>query len=96
VTTTGLWNIADDTPDAVAVVDAMGGLLTYRELAARADRYGRGLQGLGLAPGDVLVMLLPNTVENLAVYFAAIQTGLYVVAVNWHLTGAEIAYIVSD
>ena len=34
----GLWNIARDTPDAVAVVDVHGGQLTYGELAARADR----------------------------------------------------------
>ncbi|WP_046299955.1 acyl-CoA synthetase [Mycobacterium sp. UM_Kg27] len=92
----GLWNIARDTPDAVAVVDVHGGQLTYGELAARADRYGRGLQAMGLAPGDVLVMVLPNIVDTLAVYFAAMQTGLYIVAVNWHLTGPEIGYILSD
>ncbi|MCW2686184.1 MAG: fadD4 4 [Mycobacterium sp.] len=96
MTTAGLWNIAQEQPDAVAVVDALGGTLTYHGLIERADRYGRGLQGMGLRPGDVLVMLLPNTVENLAVYFAAMQTGLYIVAVNWHLTGPEIAYIISD
>ncbi|QZA07330.1 acyl-CoA synthetase [Mycolicibacter heraklionensis] len=92
----GLWNIARDTPDAVAVVDVHGGQLTYGELAARADRYGRGLQAMGLEPGDVLVMVLPNIVDTLAVYFAAMQTGLYIVAINWHLTGPEIGYILSD
>ncbi|HET9874165.1 MAG TPA: AMP-binding protein, partial [Mycobacterium sp.] len=51
MTDTGLWNIAREQPDAVAVVDVMGGELTYRELVARADRYGRGLQALGLRPG---------------------------------------------
>ena len=29
-------------------------------------------------------------------YFAAIETGLYVVPVNWHQVGAEIGYILSD
>ncbi|HEU4361131.1 MAG TPA: AMP-binding protein, partial [Mycobacterium sp.] len=96
MTDTGLWNIARDSPDAVAVVDVLGGELTYRDLAARADQYGRGLQALGLRPGDVLVMVLPNVVDTLAVYFAAMQTGLYIVAVNWHLTGPEIGYILSD
>ena len=96
VADTGLWNIARDHPDAAAVVDVLGGELTYAELAARADRYGRGLQRLGLRPGDVLVMVLPNVVDTLAVYFAAMQTGLYIVAVNWHLTGPEIGYILSD
>ncbi|MCW2651898.1 MAG: long-chain acyl-CoA synthetase [Mycobacterium sp.] len=95
MTEAGLWNIAKSTPDAVAVVDAFGGRLTYRELAARADRFGRGLQAMGMVAGDALVMVLPNTVDTLAVYFAAMQTGVYVVAVNWHLTGPEIAYIIS-
>ncbi len=96
MTETGLWNIARDDPDTVAVVDVLGGQLTYGELAGRANRYGRGLQALGLRPGDVVVMVLPNIVDALAVYFATMQTGLYIVAVNWHLTGPEIGYILSD
>jgi len=92
----GLWNIARTEPDMTAVVDPSGREVTYRELAATADRYGRGLQALGLRPGDCVVMMLPNGVDMVAVYFAAMQTGLYVVAVNWHLVGPEVAYIVQD
>src|SRR5687767_15991427 len=40
--------------------------------------------------------MLPNSAELVAVYFAAYQTGLYVVMANWHLTGAEVAYLVQD
>ena len=40
--------------------------------------------------------MLPNSTEALALFFAAIQTGLYVVPVNWHLTAAEVAYILAD
>lgn len=93
---TGLWNIAADQPDLTALVDPSGREITYRELAAQADRYGRGFQALGLAPGDSIVLMLPNSAELVAVYFAAYQTGLYVVMANWHLTGAEVAYLVQD
>ncbi|KOV86823.1 acyl-CoA synthetase [Nocardia sp. NRRL S-836] len=79
-----------------ALVDPDGRQLTYRELAAAANRYGRGFQSLGLAPGDSIVLMLPNSAELVAVYFAAYQTGLYVVMANWHLTGAEVAYLVQD
>ena len=61
-----------------------------------ADRYGRGLQALGLRPGDTVAGLLPNGAAALALYFAAIETGLYVVPVNWHQVAAEVAYILGD
>src|SRR5689334_21757968 len=40
--------------------------------------------------------MLPNSVELVALYFAAMQCGLYIVPINWHLTGTEVAYIVED
>jgi long-chain acyl-CoA synthetase len=96
VTDTGFWNIARAQPGLPALVDPAGREVSYGELATAADRYGRGLQRLGLGPGDVLVVMLPNTIELVALYFAAMQTGLYIVPINWHLTGAEVAYIVED
>jgi long-chain acyl-CoA synthetase len=92
----GLWNIADESPDHKAVVDPDGGVVTYRELAERADQFGRGFQELGLVPGDTVVMAMPNSADLLALYFAVLQTGLYVVPVNWHLVGPEVAYIIED
>ncbi|HEX4094923.1 MAG TPA: acyl-CoA synthetase [Trebonia sp.] len=92
----GLWTIAAQTPDRAAVIEADGAVTSYAELAALADRLGRGLQALGLAPGGTVAGMLPNGVEALALFFAAMQTGLYVVPVNWHLTAAEVAYILGD
>ncbi|GGM74161.1 putative acyl-CoA ligase [Lentzea pudingi] len=93
---TGLWNIAADQPDLTALVDPSGREITYAGLAADANRYGRGFRALGLEPGDSIVLMLPNSADLVAVYFAAYQTGLYVVMANWHLTGAEVAYLVQD
>jgi long-chain acyl-CoA synthetase len=92
----GLWTIAAAAPGRTAVVEPDGRAVSYAELAALADRYGRGLQALGLRPGDAVAGLLPNGTEALALFFAAAQTGLYVVPVNWHLTAAEVAYILGD
>jgi long-chain acyl-CoA synthetase len=96
MTALGLWQIADAEPERVAVVDPGGRQVTYRELADAANAYGNGLRALGLHTGDVIVMMLPNCVDLLAVHFAAMQTGLYVVMVNWHLIGPEVAYILTD
>ncbi|MEU7630774.1 acyl-CoA synthetase [Nocardia sp. NPDC049220] len=92
----GLWNIAEAEPHRIAMVDPSGRDVTYRELATLADRYATGLRALGLTTGDVLVSMVHNCVEAIAAYFAAYQAGLYIVAVNWHLTGPEVAYILSD
>jgi long-chain acyl-CoA synthetase len=92
----GLWNIASAQGDLSALIDPDGKEVTYRDLAAAADRYGRGLQEMGLQPGDSIVMMLPNSADLVAAYFAAYQTGLYVVMVNWHLVGPEVAYLIED
>src|SRR6266498_52415 len=92
----GLWNIANERPASPAVIGPDGRTLSYGELAEQANRYARGLQAMGLKPGDAIVMMLPNGPEVPEVYFAATQIGLYVVAVNWHLVGPEVAYILED
>ena len=92
----GLWNIAENSPDALAVVDPDGGEISYGRLAADADRYARGLRALGLRTGSCVAMMLPNSANALALYFAAFETGLYIVPVNWHLAAAEVAYILKD
>ncbi len=92
----GLWRIAREQPELTAVVDPAGRQVTYGELAAAADRYGRGFHAMGLEQGDSVVLLLPNGIDLVAVYFAAFQTGLYVVMANWHLVGAEVAYLIED
>jgi long-chain acyl-CoA synthetase len=92
----GLWGIAGSAPGQLAVVDPDGGTVSYGELAGSADRIGRGLQALGLKPGDCVAGLLPNSSEALALTFAALETGLYVVPLNWHLTASEVAYILGD
>jgi long-chain acyl-CoA synthetase len=92
----GFWTIAANTPDQLAVVDPDGREVSYGELAANADRIARGLQARGLTAGDCVAGLLPNSAETLALTFAALETGLYMVPVNWHLTAAEVGYILSD
>ncbi|HEV2254733.1 MAG TPA: AMP-binding protein, partial [Streptosporangiaceae bacterium] len=96
MTVLGLWAIAEADPGRAAIFEPNGPAVSYGELARRADQYGRGLQALGLRPGDTVAGLLPNGTDALALFFAAAQTGLYVVPLNWHLTALEVAYILAD
>lgn len=92
----GLWRIAEADPSLPAVIDPEEREVTYGELAALSNRYAHGLRALGLSPGDGVAVALPNSVDFLALYFAAMQSGLYFTPINWHLVGPEIAYIVDD
>jgi long-chain acyl-CoA synthetase len=90
-----LW--AEAEPDLRAVVDARGRELTYAELLAEVNRLSHGFRAVaGLRTGDTVACVMTNSIEMLTVYLAAMQTGLYFVTINYHLTAPEIAYIVEN
>ncbi|AVM64578.1 acyl-CoA synthetase [Dietzia sp. oral taxon 368] len=98
---TSVYRIAEAEPDRVAVIeggsaDQSGRQVTFGQLAEAAHGYARGLQDLGLKTGDCIVLLAPNSIEFLEVYYAALEIGLYVAPANWHLTGPEVAYIIDN
>ncbi|MCP3810969.1 acyl-CoA synthetase [Mycobacteriaceae bacterium Msp059] len=84
-------------PERPAVIMAESGrILTYGELERNSTSIASALHGLGLRRGDVIALLSDNTPEAFEVYWAAIRSGLYITAVNWHLAADEAAYIVTD
>ncbi len=66
------------------------------ELLAESNRIARGLRALGMKKGDVVAAMLPNCGEFLALNLAVGQSGFYLVPINWHLAGPEVAYILED
>jgi len=88
---------AETAPDRPAVIMAASGRsLTYKELDDNSARLAAALQGMGLRKGDVIALLSDNAAEAFEIYWAAIRSGLYITAVNWHLAAEEAAYIVQD
>lgn len=84
-------------PDKLAVVLADSErTLTYRELDDRSAALARVLHDAGLSRGDVVALLTDNRIEAFEVFWAAQRSGLYITAVNSHLTADEVAYIVDD
>nr|WP_203665590.1 acyl-CoA synthetase [Streptomyces parvus] len=65
-------------------------------LHADVNRMVHGLRAAGLGEGDAFAVVLPNGVELLTAHLAASQAGFYLVPVNHHLVGPEIAWIVAD
>jgi 2,3-dihydroxybenzoate-AMP ligase len=60
--------------DDVAVL-AGDDQLTYAELDRRADAVARGLVGLGVAPGDRVLVHLPNGAEFVVALFGVLRAG---------------------
>ena len=84
-------------PARPAVVTADGGrTLTYGQLEERSLRLADHLRSRGLRSGDHVAILSDNDPRVLEVYWAALRSGLYLTAVNHHLTADEAAYIVRD
>jgi acyl-CoA synthetase (AMP-forming)/AMP-acid ligase II len=67
--------------------------LTFAAWHERANRLANGLLGLGLGPGDRVVVLAYNCLEWMEFYAALARAGLVAVPVNFRLTPPEIAYI---
>jgi len=88
---------AASAPDRPAVIMAESGrTLTYRELDDNSARLAAALYGMGLRKGDVIAMVSDNAAEAFEIYWAALRSGLYITAVNWHLAAEEAAYILRD
>ncbi|MEV1022789.1 acyl-CoA synthetase [Streptomyces sp. NPDC050264] len=80
-----------------AVVTADGNTtLSYGALEDNSLRLADHLRAVGLRRGDHLALLSDNDPRVMEVYWAALRSGLYLTAVNHHLTAEEAAYIVRD
>lgn len=62
-------------PQRPALLDA-DGPRSYAEIDAAADRIAHGLLALGIAPGDRVVVQLPNAPEFLTVLFGLLRAGI--------------------
>jgi acyl-CoA synthetase (AMP-forming)/AMP-acid ligase II len=81
--------------DKLAYRDADGSV-TYAELDMRTGRLAGHLADLGIAPGDAVAMLLPNSVAWIETSFAITRAGAVGVPINYESTEAEIAYRLID
>ncbi|MEO9328505.1 acyl-CoA synthetase [Gordonia aurantiaca] len=88
---------AKSTPDKPAVIRAATGeQLTYRQLDENSTRIANYLESLGVKRGDNIAVVSANDLHVFEVYWAALRSGLYVTAVNHHLTAGETNYILGD
>lgn len=83
---------AGTTPDRPYLVDVQGGSYTFGQLHERALLWARAVIRAGVQPGEYVVTMLHNTVENYAVWFGLAWAGAVEVPINVDLRGAVLAH----
>jgi long-chain acyl-CoA synthetase len=73
-----------------------GQRLTFRELEDSTNRMAHALRAAGVEVGDRVAIYLPNGIEFVRAYIAAVKAGALAVPVNLPLSAPEIAHILAD
>ena len=90
-----LENSAKSYPEKVAVRHE-GKDVTYRQLDTDAGRLARGLSDLGLSVGDRCVVMMPNSIRQITVYYALAKLGAAAVPTNFLYRVHELEHIFED
>jgi long-chain acyl-CoA synthetase len=69
---------------------------TYKEFATAVERTAAMLAAKGVRKGDVVSLLMPNSVEYVIAYFACWHLGALAGPINSLLKSQEIAYVISN
>src|SRR6201994_645502 len=71
-----------------------GRSVSYGEFHARTDALASGLADLGVRPGDIVSVMLPNCLEFLEAWWAILKAGAVFGPINPALTAPEAAYVI--
>jgi fatty-acyl-CoA synthase len=88
--------LAVGDPDRTAVSLEDRQHVSYADLLSLQNRYANGLIGLGVRSGDRVGVLLHNSVEYVALYFAIARVGAIAVRLNTRLGSSELTFALTD
>ena len=89
-----ILDLAAEYGDAPALL-SIREQLTYRELAARANRYARWALAQDLRKGDTVCLLMPGRPEFVAIWVGVTSVGGVVALLNTHLSGPALAHCIN-
>jgi fatty-acyl-CoA synthase len=81
-------------PERIAAVDG-DRRFTYEEFNQRAHRLAAALRRHGVAPGDRVAVLAPNTIAALEAHFGVMLAGAVLVMLNTRLQARELEWILN-
>src|SRR4029077_4017276 len=85
--------LAERHGDALALISERE-TLSYRALAARANRYARWALAQNLAKGETVGLLMPNRPDYMAAWLGITRVGGVVALLNTNLTGRALAHCI--
>jgi benzoate-CoA ligase len=88
-------NLAAGRAGRIAFIDDAG-QYSFGELAERVNRFGSGLQALGLEMEHRVLLALTDTIDFPTAFLGAIKAGIVPIAVNTLLTPKDYEYMLSD
>ncbi len=89
-------HLAEGRTDQVIIRTNHGEEVTYGELAERVNRAGNALLGLGIEPGDRVVMIVKDDPAFYYLFWGAIKAGIVPVPLNTLLRAQDYEFIVAD
>lgn len=88
-------NAAQVQPDRIAVIHDPQ-RLSYFQLFSMVNRLGAFMQENGIARGDRIALLLENSIEYVAAYYASLKVGAVAAPLNPSLKPDGLQYLVDD
>ena len=77
--------------------DALGTVTsTYADLARRTSQFAQLLRRQGVAPGDRVLIQLPNSIDYPTAFLGAMKAGCIAVPTSTLLTADEVLYLIKD
>jgi len=69
---------------------------SFLELDRAANRLANGLISLGLSPGDRCMVMMPNSIHYITLYYALAKMGVAMIPVSFLFRSHELTYILKD
>lgn len=83
-------------PTKVAVVDSDGRRYSYAQLEEDARKVSAAFAAKGIAPGDKVGVVLPNSYAFVVVLYGLAHAGIVLIPLNPAYTRDELGYVLSD
>ncbi len=90
------WRVNEMPEKGFLFSEADGRKFSYQEFMAAVAGSARLLASHGVSKGDVVSLLMPNSVEYIIGYFACWEIGAIAGPINSLLKAQEIAFVISD